>query len=179
MCEAVLAESGLKLADLDGLAFGRGPGGFTGVRIAVGVIQGIALGTGLKVVAVSSLAALAQAVLREHGASQVITAMDARMGEVYYAAYSRRTGGMSAALPEQLARATDVGYHRLERGPPPAPAALPPHCALVCRVVTDIQTDSFPHADAGIGAGFRAAKRSRRIRVARLPARPRMIQRRK
>jgi len=88
MIESVLSDAGLKLHDIDGLAFGRGPGAFTGVRIAVGVIQGISLGTGLKVAPVSTLAALAQGVYRQHEAARVLTAIDARMGEIYFAAFA-------------------------------------------------------------------------------------------
>lgn len=108
MCEAVLAEAGLRLQDLDGLAFGRGPGAFTGVRIATGVIQGIALGTGLKVAAVSSLAALAQGIVRAHRASRVLAAMDARMGEIYLAAYEADQGLATSISAEQIGRAADV-----------------------------------------------------------------------
>ncbi len=108
MCEAVLAEAGLRLQDLDGLAFGRGPGAFTGVRIATGVIQGIALGTGLKVAAVSSLAALAQGIVRTRAARQVLAGMDARMGEIYVAAYAERRGVAAAASAEEIGRPADV-----------------------------------------------------------------------
>ncbi|MCG3202887.1 MAG: tRNA threonylcarbamoyladenosine biosynthesis protein TsaB [Gammaproteobacteria bacterium] len=108
MCEAVLAEAGLRLQDLDGLGFGRGPGAFTGVRIAAGVIQGIALGTGLKVAAVSSLAALAQGVVRTRAASQVLAGMDARMGEIYIAAYAAHRGEATAVSAEAIGRAADV-----------------------------------------------------------------------
>jgi tRNA threonylcarbamoyladenosine biosynthesis protein TsaB len=108
MCETVLAEAGLRLQDLDGLAFGRGPGAFTGVRIATGVIQGIALGTGLKVAAVSSLAALAQGVVRAHNATHIIAAMDARMGEVYIAAYAARDGLVTDASAERVGKPAEV-----------------------------------------------------------------------
>ena len=88
MIEALLRASGLALAQLDGIAFGAGPGSFTGVRIACGVAQGLALGAGLPVVPVGTLAALAQ----ESGASRVIACLDARMGEIYHAAYRLERG---------------------------------------------------------------------------------------
>ncbi|MGQ0658349.1 MAG: tRNA (adenosine(37)-N6)-threonylcarbamoyltransferase complex dimerization subunit type 1 TsaB [Chromatiales bacterium] len=101
MCDAVLADAGLTLRDLDGLAVGRGPGAFTGVRIAIGVIQGMSLGTALKIACISTLAALALATRREHSATRVITAIDARMSEVYYGAYTFDiTGGPRELVPE-------------------------------------------------------------------------------
>ena len=89
MVDEVLREGAIRLGELDALAFGRGPGAFTGVRIAAGVVQGLALGSGLRVAAISDLAAIAL----EHGkiGADVLTAMDARMGEVYWAVH-RRTG---------------------------------------------------------------------------------------
>lgn len=88
MCEAVLAESGLGLNQLDAVAFGCGPGAFTGVRIAAGVTQGIAYAHDLPVVAVSTLANLAQQAI-DHNASVgvVLPAIDARMQEIYWAVY--------------------------------------------------------------------------------------------
>ncbi len=87
MVEAVLAEAGLKLAALDGIAFGRGPGSFTGVRIATSVAQGLAFGAGLPVAGISDLAALARGAWRQHGWTRVLAALDARMGEVYCGAF--------------------------------------------------------------------------------------------
>ncbi len=72
--------------ELDGLAFGAGPGSFTGIRIGCGVAQGLALGADLPVVAVPTLEALAQSVLRAHGWTKVLACLDARMREVYVAA---------------------------------------------------------------------------------------------
>jgi tRNA threonylcarbamoyladenosine biosynthesis protein TsaB len=83
MIDAVLQEAGIKLAELDGLVFGQGPGSFTGVRIGVGVAQGLAFSANLPVVGVSSLQAMAQLAYIKHGQKKVIAAIDARMSEVY------------------------------------------------------------------------------------------------
>jgi tRNA threonylcarbamoyladenosine biosynthesis protein TsaB len=92
MIRAVLADCGLTLKQLDGIAFGAGPGSFTGLRIACGVAQGLALGAGLPVVAVSTLEALAQTRRDHAGGARIIAALDARMREVYVAAYERDSG---------------------------------------------------------------------------------------
>jgi tRNA threonylcarbamoyladenosine biosynthesis protein TsaB len=88
MVRAVLSEAGLALAQLDGIAFGAGPGSFTGIRIGCGVAQGLALGADLPVVAVSTLEALAQEARRAHGWKSVLACTDARMREVYAAMYA-------------------------------------------------------------------------------------------
>jgi tRNA threonylcarbamoyladenosine biosynthesis protein TsaB len=103
MTDEVLRESGVRLADLDAIAFGRGPGAFTGVRIAIGVVQGLAYGAELPVVGISNLAAVAEQVRREGEA--VLVCMDARMNEVYWVAYK---GGPAGALLEE-ARPESVG----------------------------------------------------------------------
>lgn len=89
MLDALLRETGIKLAQCDGIAYGSGPGSFTGVRIACGATQGLALGAGLKVVGICTLLALAEA----SGRSRVIAALDARMGEIYCAAYEKLADG--------------------------------------------------------------------------------------
>jgi len=87
MIRSLLSEAGIALSQLDGIAFGSGPGSFTGLRIGCGVAQGLALAADLPVVGVSSLEAIAQAVHTTHGSTRVVTALDARMQEVYFAAF--------------------------------------------------------------------------------------------
>jgi tRNA threonylcarbamoyladenosine biosynthesis protein TsaB len=89
LIDAVLHEAGLGLGDLDGIAFGAGPGSFTGVRIACGVAQGLGLGAARTLVPVSTLEALAEAAWRDRGVTRVVACVDARMREVYVAAYER------------------------------------------------------------------------------------------
>lgn len=83
MCQSLLEEAGLVLAQLDAIVFGRGPGSFTGVRIAAGVAQGLALAHDLPVVPISTLAALAQTAVADAQGCDIIAALDARMQEVY------------------------------------------------------------------------------------------------
>jgi len=83
MVDAVLKEADIKLSQCDGLIFGRGPGSFTGVRIGVGVAQGLAFAADLPVVGVSSLQAMAQLAFIKHQQTHVLAAIDARMSEVY------------------------------------------------------------------------------------------------
>jgi tRNA threonylcarbamoyladenosine biosynthesis protein TsaB len=87
--DEVLAARGWRIGDLDGIAFGAGPGTFTGIRIACGIAQGLALGAGIAVVAVPTLEAIAQQAFRVHGATRVLACLDARMREVYIAAHER------------------------------------------------------------------------------------------
>ena len=85
MLDALLEDAGIKIKQVDGIAFGKGPGSFTGVRIACGAAQGLALGANIPVFGVCTLEALAEA----SGKQRVIAALDARMGEVYHAAYEK------------------------------------------------------------------------------------------
>jgi len=101
MIDALMAEAGLAVAQLDAMAFGRGPGAFTGVRIAVGVAQGIAFGADLPVVPVSTLAALAQGADNNN----VLAALDARMDEVYWGAYQRNDAGLMELVGEECVSA--------------------------------------------------------------------------
>jgi tRNA threonylcarbamoyladenosine biosynthesis protein TsaB len=102
MVDELLSEAGLKVGNLDGLAFGRGPGAFTGLRIAASVIQGIAFAADLPVAPISSLAALAQGAAREVGVSHVLAAIDARIQEVYWGAYKLDSEGLMQINGEEV-----------------------------------------------------------------------------
>jgi tRNA threonylcarbamoyladenosine biosynthesis protein TsaB len=108
MIQQLLADAGTTLQAVDAIAFGRGPGAFTGVRIAIGVVQGLAFALERPVLPVSNLAVLAQRAYREHGVSQVAAAIDARMDEVYWGCYRETAGemrlvGAEAVLPPEVA----------------------------------------------------------------------------
>ncbi len=107
MIESLLAEAGLSLKHMDALAFGRGPGSFTGVRIAAGVVQGLALGSDLPVAPVSTLAAMAQEAFAGTNDDYAFPCIDARMGEVYFGVYRR--GGDGFAEPAGLEAVADAG----------------------------------------------------------------------
>lgn len=94
MVQQILTEGDLALSDLDALAFGRGPGSFTGVRIGIGIAQGLALGAGLPMAGISTLKTMAESAWRLQGAGRVLAAIDARMGEVYWAEYQRDAHGI-------------------------------------------------------------------------------------
>ncbi len=133
MVDLLLIEAGLRLADIDVLAFGRGPGGFTGVRMAASIAQGLAFGADLPVVPVSDLAALAQRAFDlAFAPERVLVCSDARMQEVYWACFDRSENGLA-----RLVGAEHVG--------PPSSVELPPSWA-----------DSPAGSVAGIGRGFRA-----------------------
>jgi tRNA threonylcarbamoyladenosine biosynthesis protein TsaB len=125
MIDSLMAEAGLKPQQLDALAFGRGPGSFTGVRIATGVIQGIAFGADLPVVPISTLAAIAQDFFEKNDDkvqgerlraepstfNVAFTAMDARMGEIFWGVYQRDEQGFAELIgKESVTPATNVEF---------------------------------------------------------------------
>lgn len=89
MIDELLSDAGIERAQIDGIAFGCGPGSFTGIRIATAVAQGMSLGLDRPVVGISSLAAVALAVMQETGADHVMSVMDAHMGEVFWGRFVR------------------------------------------------------------------------------------------
>jgi len=98
--EALLAEAGIARSQLDAIAVGRGPGAFTGVRLAIAIAQGIALALDRPIAGVSTLAALAM----QGSGERILAAIDARMGEVYLGAFERRTDGMHLLGSELVAK---------------------------------------------------------------------------
>jgi tRNA threonylcarbamoyladenosine biosynthesis protein TsaB len=128
MIDELLAEAGVTLRGLDAIAFGRGPGSFTGVRLAASLTQGLAFGAGLGVVPVSDLRAVAQRAFDEDaGVTHALVCNDARMQEVYWACFERDGDGLAAARgPEGVA--------------PPARVRLPSGWSAAC----------------GLGRGFAA-----------------------
>lgn len=107
--ESVLAQAGIALADLDAIAFGRGPGSFTGLRIASSVAQGFALALDLPLLPISSLAAIAQGVWRRDRIETSLVCTDARMGEVFWACYRVRRGLAELVGNEHLSPPAGVG----------------------------------------------------------------------
>ncbi len=165
----LLAEAQLQLGDLDALVFGRGPGSFTGLRIAAALAQGFAMAAGRPLVAVSSLAALAARARREHGVGRVVTCVDARMGEVYWAAYAldAATGLMRlegeerlaspAALAAEAADAAEAGgWYAAGSGWERYAEALGPIAAGAAGVdagLVPAARDLLPQAEAELAAG--------------------------
>ena len=150
MIESLLDEAGIALADLDGLALGRGPGALTGLRHACGVVQGLALGANLPVVPVSSLAAVAAQVPAAAGES-VLVCNDARMGEVYWGVYRREADGALAPMTGEAVSPPDA----VGAGSPPARHtagnALPRYPALAERLRAaglQLHDGLYPRADA-------------------------------
>jgi tRNA threonylcarbamoyladenosine biosynthesis protein TsaB len=145
MVDELLGRHGIAVRDLDGIAFGEGPGSFTGLRIGCGVTQGLAFGAGLRVVGVSTLLALAEAARPE----RAVCCLDARMGEIYHAAYARSGTGWRAVHAPSLCAPADT---------PPLPAGSWTGCgsgfgahraALERRYdgrLSAIMPEVFPHA---------------------------------
>jgi tRNA threonylcarbamoyladenosine biosynthesis protein TsaB len=147
MVDELLKRHGMAVRNLDGIAFGEGPGSFTGLRIGCGVTQGLAFGAGLPVVGVSTLLALAEAARCE----RAVCCLDARMGEIYHAAYAQSDASWEAVHAPSLCAPADA---------PPLPAGSWTGCgsgfgvheaALKRRYdgrLSAIMPGLFPHAEA-------------------------------
>ncbi|ABV87773.1 tRNA (adenosine(37)-N6)-threonylcarbamoyltransferase complex dimerization subunit type 1 TsaB [Shewanella pealeana] len=106
MVKSVLAQAQLKLQDVDVIAYGRGPGSFTGIRICTSISQGLALGQELPVIGISTLAAMAQSAI-DKGATQVLAAIDARMGEIYWGQYIS-VDGLATLVDQEVVSAPEA-----------------------------------------------------------------------
>jgi tRNA threonylcarbamoyladenosine biosynthesis protein TsaB len=149
MIDELLTTAGWQVGDLDGLAFGRGPGGFTGLRLGAGVIQGLAFATGLRVAAVSSLEAVARQVPGESG-GLVLVCNDARMGEVYVGLYAVSGDEVVAVEQERVVAPREVAAlavgarHAAGNGL----GRYPELRSLLERAGLQIHDNLFPRADA-------------------------------
>lgn len=101
MVDTILGQSELTLSQVDGLVYGRGPGSFTGVRIGIGIAQGLAFGADIPMVGVSTLQAMAQQAHAQSGVNHVLAAIDARMSEVYWGEYQLADNGIMTLVGEE------------------------------------------------------------------------------
>jgi tRNA threonylcarbamoyladenosine biosynthesis protein TsaB len=106
--QELLAQAGIALEQLDAIAFGRGPGSFTGLRTATAVAQGLGFGSGVAVLPIDTLLAVAEEAHGHTGAERIVAMLDARMGEVYFAAYERSAGQWTTRQPPALGRPEDA-----------------------------------------------------------------------
>lgn len=147
--DEILAEAGIAKSQLDAIAVGRGPGAFTGVRLAIAIAQGIALALDRPLLAVSTLAALAMRADVTPNADRILAAIDARMGEVYLGAFQRRGDDLVALDAEVVTRPDAArvpdgdGWHGVGTGFSAEDAALPLH--LHGRLAT-VDAGALPHA---------------------------------
>lgn len=142
----LLGEAGLKVGQLDAIAFGVGPGAFTGLRVACGIAQGLAVASNIPLLPVTSLEAMAELT----GAEQVLALLDARMGEVYSGSYRRAAAGyqlqdeIRVASPATVALPGDAGWLACGN----APAAYPELAQRLAAAGISLQTGILPTAAA-------------------------------
>ncbi|MGK5023849.1 tRNA (adenosine(37)-N6)-threonylcarbamoyltransferase complex dimerization subunit type 1 TsaB [Janthinobacterium sp. RB2R34] len=144
MVQELLSEAGVTLIECDAIAYGSGPGSFTGVRTACGIAQGLAFGAGLPVVPVVTLDAMALACQQVHGAQQVLAVLDARMGEVYWAQYDLSDGVKTVVAPALSAPAGVAPQGEVKACGNGFAAYAEALAALPCAV--DADADIMPHA---------------------------------
>ena len=106
--DELLQQSGVQKKDIDGIVFGNGPGAFTGVRIAIGVVQGLALALNVPVLGVSTMRNMAQGAWQAGVRGQLLVANDARMNEVYWASFELSDDGIEQKHIDQLAAPDDL-----------------------------------------------------------------------
>ncbi|MCG9721546.1 tRNA (adenosine(37)-N6)-threonylcarbamoyltransferase complex dimerization subunit type 1 TsaB [Shewanella sp. Isolate7] len=162
MVQEVLQEAGISLSQVDVIAYGRGPGSFTGIRICTSMTQGLALGQDLPVVGISTLAAMAQAAITLKGAARVATAIDARMGEIYWGEY-RAVDGLASLVGEERVCAPEELSSQLTFDTPLAacgtgfdayPALLTEQMSLVEEAKFPLARFILPLAEAAVKIGL-------------------------
>ena len=168
--EALLNEAGVKKSELDAIACGRGPGAFTGVRLAVALTQGLGLALDRPVLAISTLAALALDASAEAG-DAVLAAIDARMGEVYLGGFERETDGVRALAPERLSPPAAVTLDAANRWIGVGTGFAAEQGALrtaLGATLLRVDAQALPHAAAIARLGARAFVRGEAIAPERL-----------
>ena len=166
--DELLGGAGLDVASLDGIAFGRGPGSFTGLRVAAAVAQGLAAPTRVPLLPVSSLLCLAQRALRTERVEHAVACVDAHMGEVYWGEFELRDGVLRAAGPERLgspaefAAPSGTGWVAVGGGFAAQREALGAVLARAQRALPELEPaaqDLFPAAAEALAAGLAASPR--------------------
>jgi tRNA threonylcarbamoyladenosine biosynthesis protein TsaB len=162
LVDETLAEAGVELGALDGIAFGRGPGSFTGLRIAAAISQGLSLASGVPLLPVSSLLCLAQTAARVEHVERALVCVDARMGEVYWAEFAvtaghaRAVGDERLGLPGVVTAPAGTGWTAVGDAFASCREALAAPLARAGRVLPDLRAaaeDLFPHAAADLESG--------------------------
>jgi tRNA threonylcarbamoyladenosine biosynthesis protein TsaB len=166
LTDELLVAACLGLDDLDGIAFGRGPGSFTGLRVSVAVAQGLAAAAGVPLLPVSSLLCLAERAWREHGCEHALLCVDAHMGEVYWAEARRVAGAVvivgaeRLTAPAAVAMPAEPGWVAVGGGFAAHAEALAGHRGAAARVLDALQPSAeylFPQATLDLAAGRVAA----------------------
>lgn len=114
MIDEVCRQAGIAPSEIKGIAFGKGPGSFTGLRIAIAIAQGLSLATDAKLYGISSLEALAWQGAKQHNKQHVFTILNAYMGEVFYAAYEFHSEGVTCHLEDALSKPENVDFSILD-----------------------------------------------------------------
>jgi tRNA threonylcarbamoyladenosine biosynthesis protein TsaB len=166
LVDELLAGAGLALDALNGIAFGRGPGSFTGLRVSAAIAQGLGAASGVPLLPVSSLLCLAERAWREAGCERCLVCVDAHMGEVYWAEAERSGDVVALVGPERLSAPAEVGplagagWCAVGSGFMGAAAALAAPRAAAARVLADLAPsamDLFPRAARDLAAGRQVA----------------------
>jgi tRNA threonylcarbamoyladenosine biosynthesis protein TsaB len=166
LTDELLRAAGLALPELDAIAFGRGPGSFTGLRVSVAVAQGLSAVAKVPLLPVSSLLCIAERGWRELGCERTLVCVDAHMGEVYWAQFARRDGVVGLVGDERLGAPADVGppheahYYALGSGFAAHADALAGVARGATRVLATLApsaVDLLPQAKRDLAAGRTAA----------------------